>query len=188
MRAELLMGETDAPAAYDALRAAGELDPDASGPQRVLGSGAKAAGDDSAFGALYAWRGAVRRRQGRLDEAASDFDRSLTLRPDAPWTRAWRGELLLSQGKAADALADLSAAAALLPADADLAVWRGRAYCELGRCAEARADFDRALSHQPNSVWALIAAGACREKAGDPRSAAPFYLRAKSLAPDLFKS
>ncbi|MDX6769164.1 MAG: tetratricopeptide repeat protein, partial [Elusimicrobiota bacterium] len=120
------------------------------------------------------------------EEAAADFDRAAALRPDAPWTRAWRGELLLATGRAAEALPDLSAAAALLPADPDLAVWRGRALCELGRCAEARAEFDRALSRSSTHVWALVAAGACREKSGDPRGAESFYARAKALAPALF--
>lgn len=184
--AELALGEGDADDAYAAFKAAGEKDPDAAGPRLVLGESGKMPGDDKGLGALYAWRGAVRRRQGRLEEAAFDFERSLTLCPEAPWTRAWRGELALAAGDAAAALPDLTAAAALLPGDPDFALWRGRALCELGRCSEARAEFDRALSKQPLHVWALVAAGACREKQGDRKAAAAYYERAKALAPQLF--
>jgi tetratricopeptide (TPR) repeat protein len=184
--AELSLHEQDADDAHAALRAAGEKDPDAAGPRAVLGETGKMPGEDSKLGVLYAWRGAVRRRQGRLEDAAADFERALTLCPDAPWTRAWRGELALAAGKPDAALPDLTAAAALLPGDPDFAVWRGRALCELGRCSEARAEFDRALSKQPLHVWALVAAGVCREKQGDKKGAMGFYEKAKSLAPGLF--
>lgn len=184
--AELALGEEDADDAYAAFMSAGEKDPDAAGPRAALGETGKAHGDDSGLGALYAWRGAVRRRQGRLEDAAFDFARSLELCPTAPWTRAWKGELALAAGDAAAALPDLTAAATLLPGDPDFALWRGRALCELGRCSEARAEFDRALSKQPLHVWALVAAGACREKQGDRKAAAAYYERAKALAPQLF--
>lgn len=184
--AELALGAEDADDAYAALKAAGERDPEAAGPRRVLGETGRAHGDDSHLGALYAWRGAVRRRQGRLEEAAADFERGLALCPGAPWTRAWKGELALAAGRPADALPDLTAAAAFLPGDADLAVWRGRALCESSRCGEALAEFDRALAYRPSHVWALVAAGACREKQGDKKGARGFYERAKSLAPGLF--
>ncbi len=135
---------------------------------------------------VYAWRAAARRSAGASQEAGRDFDRAVRLDPSCLWARAWRGELRLSQEEYKGALLDIDAALRRRTEKGEWLVWKGRALCGLKRCAAAGRAFASALRADPGNVWALIGAGVCRERSGDPRRAVAYLEKARKIAPGLF--
>ena len=85
----------------------------------ILGAEPASVRADPNWAWVYAWRGAISRRDGNWAGARKDFDRALKLDPRSPWARAWRGELLLARGELSAAVADLEAALGLLPSYAE---------------------------------------------------------------------
>ncbi len=142
---------------------------------------------DEALSWVWAWRGGVRRGEGRLPEALADLDRAAALAPDCFWIVAWRGEVLLRSGRPDEGLAELRRALAMHPRYVQALVWTGQALLERGDAGGALKSFDAALAAAPNDVWALIGRGVCLEKAGRAADAAAAFARAKDLAPALFE-
>jgi len=135
---------------------------------------------------VFAWRGGIHRREGRLDAARRDLDRAASLDPSCFWAVSWRGELALHEGRAAEALVDFERA---LKDHADFVpalLWSGRALLLGGKAAAALARYRKALRLAPNDPWAHIGAGASLEALGKTAAAAAAFARAKELAPVLF--
>lgn len=109
----------------------------------------------------------IRRRQGRLAEAALLFHRAARLAPDNP---EWRiGHAMLSLDRPGEAAHDFRAAAALTPGSA--AVWRGLGLAlRPGDPTRAARAFDRAFRLDPSLEVADSEAFACRLHAADWRS------------------
>lgn len=152
-----------------------------------LGAETPAVKADPTLAWVYAWRGGVARKEGRLDSARADLERASALDPRAGWIAAWLGELALVEGRFADAKAALDRALKAHPTLAQARVWRGQALFALGKAAAAAKDFDAALAADPNDPLAVVGAAACLEKAGQAKKAAALFARAKALAPGLFQ-
>ncbi|MDE2141273.1 MAG: tetratricopeptide repeat protein [Elusimicrobia bacterium] len=152
-----------------------------------LGAETPEAAADPSLAWVFAWRGGVARKEGRLDAARADLARAARLDPKAGWIAAWRGELDLHEGRADEGLAALDRALKLHPGLTPARVWRGRALLTLGRTADAARDFGTALKNDPDDVWALVGAAACLEARGAGSKARALFARAKALAPGLFE-
>lgn len=152
-----------------------------------LGAEPASVKDDPTLAWVYAWRGGVARKEGRLAPARADLERAVRLDPSAGWMWAWLGELALVEGRFADAKSALDRALKAHPSLPQARVWRGQANFALGKAALAAKDFDAALAADPNDPLAVIGAAACLEKAGKTKQAQALFARAKALAPGLFE-
>lgn len=122
---------------------------------------------DPAIADAYGNLAGIRRRQGRLREAASLLDRALTLSPDNPEWRVSRSMLRLD--RPAQAAMDARRALALDPGSA--AAWRalGHAWRQGGDPAAAATAFDRAWRADPVVDLADSEAFSCRLLCADWR-------------------
>lgn len=96
---------------------------------------------------------------GRYEQALSEYDCALTLRPNYAWALAHRGDLRLRIDRhqlGEVALADLTRALELSPNYIWALAHRGALYKHLRRPAAALRDLDLALALQPDYPWALI--------------------------------
>ena len=152
-----------------------------------IGSEASQSASDPQRAWVFAWRGAIHRREGRLDAAKADFDRAASLDPSCFWAVSWRAELALQQGRLDDALADLERAlkehAAFVPA----LLWSGQALLLSGRAADALPRYRKAAELSPLEPWAHVGVGASLEALGRASEAASAFGRARELAPALFE-
>lgn len=163
------------------------LDTHCSCEHDFLGAEGPAVRADAALCWVLAWRGGVRRKEGRLAEARADLDRALAAAPDCFWILGWHGELLAELGEEERGLAELARALEAHPKWGQALVWEGRILLKLGRLPQARKSFDKALALDPADVWALIGRGVCLERSGDAAGAARDLARARELAPALFQ-
>jgi len=113
------------------------------------------------------YRGLLRRLQGDVPGALTDYAEALARRPDWP-------ELLVNRGYARHASLDLAAARAdydralqLRPNWPMALVGRGSVLFTLGELSLARADFDHALQVEPTHALALCNRGVVRKEQGD---------------------
>ncbi|QDU39293.1 TPR repeat-containing protein YrrB [Maioricimonas rarisocia] len=125
---------------------------------------------DGKLSISYMLRGIGYRRQGRLDEAMSEFDRSIELNPDFADTWNNRGLVRLMQNDLDAAEADFDRAIELRPDLAEPYANRGVVHRRRNQLGKAIADYTRALKRDPrhldaryNRGLALAAAG----RAGD---------------------
>jgi serine/threonine protein kinase len=84
-------------------------------------------------------------RNGKLDQAASYFERALALQPQGLWPYFYQGKCAYERGRYADAVSAFTACVALAPQSGWCLYNRGLAYAALDRRDEALRDFDRAL-------------------------------------------
>ncbi len=152
-----------------------------------LGAEPASVKNDKTLAWVYAWRGGVARKEGRLDAARADLEHAARLDPKAGWIAAWQGELALHEGRLDDAKTALDRAVKDHPTLVPARVWRGQVHFALGKTADARKDFDAALAADPDEPFAVIGTAACLEKAGKLKQAAALFARAKALAPGLFE-
>ncbi|MBI3554156.1 MAG: tetratricopeptide repeat protein [Elusimicrobia bacterium] len=165
-----------------------QLDPHASCDYDFLGAEPPAVRRDSKLAWVYAWRGGIHRKEGRLPQARADLERAASLDPSAFWILAWKGELLIHLGRTAAGLKDLDRALSLYPRYAAARVWKGHALLAAGRAQAASAEFRKALAADPQNVWALLGEASSLEKLGRARQAGVVAERARSLAPGLFEA
>lgn len=126
-------------------------------------------------------RGTVLMRNGRLDEALTDFNESARLNPAYSFTFSERGNAWRLKGDLARALADLNIAVRLGPGNASTIARRGEILRYRGDLAEALADFNKSLAINRFSVPALTGRGLIYERLGDaPRARADFAAAAGS--------
>ena len=91
--------------------------------------------------------------------ALADFNRSVTLNPDAPKPVAYRGETYRWLGRYDEALADFNRAIELKPTYDWAITQRGEAYRLMERYDEALVDFNRAIELKPTYDWAIASRG-----------------------------
>ncbi|HTU24522.1 MAG TPA: tetratricopeptide repeat-containing glycosyltransferase family protein, partial [Pirellulales bacterium] len=128
--------------------------------------------------------GVVLRQQGRPDEAASHFERALTLRPDLVQVHKHLGNALSSQGKFAEAAARFRQAIAMQPGYATAHNNLGDVLRKLGETEEAIACFERALTLEPNFAEAHNNLGGMLDHLGRLEEALASYARALALRPN----
>lgn len=96
------------------------------------------------------WARALANRD--LDDALSDCNKALKLRPSTPTYLDSRGLVELRLGQFDEAVADYSAVLAVQPRTAWSLYGRGLAYARLGRKAESEADIKAALAIEPRQT------------------------------------
>ena len=168
------------------LQKAFSLDPHASCDFDFLGAEPAAVRRDPALSWVYAWRGGIRRKNGRLREAGADLDRAVRLDPGCFWSLAWRGELRVNRGRRASGVADLRRALKLNPKYASAWLWLGQGLLA-NSPRHARQAYRKARSLDPQNPWSVIGEAACFERLGDARQANRLLSHARQLAPSLFE-
>ncbi len=187
LRGEVLRGLGRADEGWAEMARAVRTDGNCSCEFDFLGAEPPAVTKDPTLAWVYAWRGGVARKEGRLDRARADLETAARLDPAAGWIAAWQGELALHEGRLDDAKAALDRAVVAHPTLTPARVWRGQVEFALGLFAAARKDFDAALALDPNEPFAVIGTAACLEKAGKTKQARALFERARALAPGLFE-
>jgi tetratricopeptide (TPR) repeat protein len=116
-------------------------------------------------------RGNVLQNQGKIDEAASEYEAAAKEDPNlsAPWLRL--GNLFSDQGKKEQALAAYRQATARNPGQLDAWIGMARAQSEQGHDADARASLGRALDVEPHNLYARLSRAQLALKDGDVQAA-----------------
>lgn len=129
-------------------------------------------------------RGRQHRFAQRYDQALTDVNRALAIRPeyqDAYVTRGWTYSMM---GRYADAMADFDRAVELNPGDAETFARRGETYRLMVRYDEALTDLDRALGLDPDRDWILAERGETYRLMGWYDEALADFDRAVELDPE----
>lgn len=95
--------------------------------------------------------GSIRRRQGRLEEAASDFQNAVNIQPESPEAQDNLGEALTTLGRNDDAIPHLLAATRARPDFAKAHIDLGSALMRAGRVGEGATQFQEALRLDPTN-------------------------------------
>jgi tetratricopeptide (TPR) repeat protein len=134
--------------------------------------------------AALAWRGALRRRQCRYEEAAADLARAerLGLRTAAVLT--WLGEARLQLADIDEGFRLLRSALTKRDARAWNWAWCGRSYLTRARDAAGLDYLDRAVVLAPDWPVALAWRGEARRRLGDKKGMEADFSAALRLAPD----
>ena len=140
------------------------------------------------FAPAHAAHGLALRELGRYAEAASAYDRALTLRrpPEPAYVDATRGlgaALLDGNVDIARARGVLRSAVAMRPADASSHAELGRALRASGRLGEAAASYATSHALRPHDVGALASLASVHALDGRAHEAAALFARAVALAP-----
>jgi len=122
-------------------------------------------------------------QQGKNDEAAKQFERTLTLRPEHTGALANLGYLQELMGRDDEAALTLARAAAARPSDADARTHLAHVLFRLHRATEALPVALEAARLRPDDPDALADAGALLLGAGRPAEAIPYLMRALALRP-----
>ena len=170
------------------IRRAVAIDAQASCSYDFLGADPPSVRNDRDYAWVYAWRGGVSRKSGRLDRARADLLHSVALDPDCFWARAWLGECRLASSDARAAMADLTAALDAFSGYSDAWNWLARAHAEFGRWRQALAAHRKALAIDPTDPWAMLGSSLCLERLGRRAAAADMLLRVQAQAPNLISS
>ncbi|HUG79568.1 MAG TPA: sulfotransferase [Burkholderiales bacterium] len=128
--------------------------------------------------------GRVRRRQGRLDDAASSLEAARAAAPQMPQLLAELGFLALTRNEPAAAVAHFSALLGQKPATADAHFNLGCALDRAGRHADAALRFEAALELQPADRHEVLARlGGSLLMAGREEAAAARFDEALAIEP-----
>ena len=131
------------------------------------------------FADAYLVRANIRSIRGEFGLAFADYERALTLQPEAHETWHSYGRALEAIGRYEQALAAFDRALALRPDYVDAIVGRGGALKILGRTPDAYACFDRAIALGGESeVKGLTALGVALAEAGETDEARRLLRRA----------
>lgn len=116
-------------------------------------------------------RGNVLQNQGKIDEAAAEYEAAAKEDPNlsAPWLRL--ANLLSDQGKKEQALAAYRQATARNPGQIDAWIGMARAQSEQGHDSDARASLGRALDVEPHNLYARLSRAQLALKDGDVQAA-----------------
>ena len=127
--------------------------------------------------------GVVLSRQGRFEEAETEFSRAAALAPDLSAPRQHLGRLFLQQGRTEEALTELRAAAVLGPLERDLALSLADAELSLGNESAAEVQL-LSVAERFESVRALLQLARLHGRRGQNQSAAEIVQRALEIAPN----
>jgi tetratricopeptide (TPR) repeat protein/MoaA/NifB/PqqE/SkfB family radical SAM enzyme len=167
LRGEIKRSLIDYAGGAEDLRGAAALDPSWSWAHGFLARALFQGGTDAAGlapmdeavrlgpgeGFLLCWRGEAYRRLGRLDDAARDFDRGLSLDPLYDQGYGWRARLLDAQACHDEAAASLRKGIALCPLFEKARRQLVRSLRGAGRTAEALRELDRAARLNHRNDW-----------------------------------
>ncbi|HZT82972.1 MAG TPA: tetratricopeptide repeat protein [Gemmataceae bacterium] len=129
------------------------------------------------------WRGWVRERLHKLDEAAADYQHALAVAPQRWEVRLRLADLLLLDSKPQEALLQLERLRQDGVDRPAVLVALARGYAALGRPEEARAALEKALAADPDNAPALIALGKLENQSQRPAEAEKHLRRALALTP-----
>jgi tetratricopeptide (TPR) repeat protein len=127
--------------------------------------------------------GAELRKRGQVDEAISDFENAIRIRPLFGEARMNLGEALMARGRTAEALPHLQEAVRLEPESPFAHLNLGTALNVSGRTADAEAQYREALRLDPGLANAHEGIGVVWLRAGRAREALPELLEAIRLDP-----
>lgn len=114
-------------------------------------------------------------RQGKLDEATTQFQASLDANPDFSQARQNMGMILIKQGKPQEAIAEFTMAVESNPRSVDAYNKLGAALASVGRIDEAVDKFSRALEIDPGYGSARANLGSAYEQLGRTDEAIAAY-------------
>lgn len=118
----------------------------------------------------YLQRGLAKQSLEKLDEALSDFDHALALKPDLVEALTGRAEIFRRQGNPQRSLEELNKAIELKP-DLTAHYSRGAIYAELGRHDDALAEFTWVIEQSRDAPFAYFARAKSRRALGDEEGA-----------------
>jgi predicted O-linked N-acetylglucosamine transferase (SPINDLY family) len=127
--------------------------------------------------------GLVLHALGRDDEALTDFDRALALKPANPMTLLYRGNVLLALGHCAEALESYERLLERVPNYGEGWFRRGTALWRMDRNEESLASYDTALQFDPGHFESAFNRGTVLLKLERYDEAFAAYERARALAP-----
>jgi len=133
---------------------------------------------------LLGLRGEALRYLGRYQEALSDIEQALTLRPDNPFLLGWKGELLSLLGRYQEAIEVLQQAIALAPELDWVYAHLSSAFNSLQRYDEALKAADQALARNTASAQALRNKGEALRRLGRHEDALRALDEALVVEPD----
>jgi len=136
-----------------------------------------------------AWRiradlGDILLTQGRLAEAAAQFEQVLAVNPDYAESRNHLGDVYLKMGRIPEAIAQFEATVRLRPDATDVHVNLGSALAQTGRLPEAIVQFGMALRLKPDSAGIHNNLGNALSQSGRIPEAISQYELAVRLRPD----
>jgi tetratricopeptide (TPR) repeat protein len=136
------------------------------------------------FAEAYISRGELRRVRRELDEALSDYNRAIELKPDLAAAYANRGLLKKDMDDLAGAQADEERALDLKPDSAETRFRRGKARMMGKDWAGAVEQFTRAIDFNPDFAQAYSNRGAAKNALGDIEGAIVDIEKALELKPN----
>jgi len=132
----------------------------------------------------YNGLGLALRRQGRLEDAAPNYEQALRIRPYFPDAHTNLGEVLLLTGHPADAIPHLLTALRIKPDSPEAHVNLGAALNKLGRHAESIAEFRQALRLRPDDAVAHSGLGGALADTGQTTEGLHEMFEAVRIKPD----
>ena len=131
---------------------------------------------------VYHARGAILRRNGKLDAAIASHDQGLKINPMDAYGFASRAYALSDKGDNDRALSDADEALRIAPTSSYAYFVRGLAFTRKGNAARAIADLDESLRLQPKDARAYLTRGLAFEKTGDGARAATDFQAALAVS------
>jgi len=131
----------------------------------------------------YNGLGQALRQQGRLEDAALNYEQALKIRPHYPEAHTNLGEVLLLTGHPEDAIPHLLTALSMKPDSTEAHVNLGAALNKLGRHTESIAQYREAIRLQPNDAVAHNGLGGALADAGQTSEALREMLEAIRIKP-----
>jgi tetratricopeptide (TPR) repeat protein len=145
---------------------------------------AKAALDDGVVEPLYfKLRAVEHERQGRIEDAITDFQSALAFFPDDYAALSALGLCLARSGRLPEALAAIEGSISLRPDYAPAHCNLGWTFEAAGDRARARSAYGQALAVDPNSVQALGSLATIAARSGDFDQARSYAARALAISP-----
>ncbi|MEG4231765.1 tetratricopeptide repeat protein [Microcoleus sp. Pol11C3] len=133
----------------------------------------------------YLNQGNANYKQGKIEEAISDYNQALDLDPKLAIAYNNRGKAKYAVGKKAEAISDYNQALDLNPKLAAGYKNRGLAKSGLGRIEEALADYNQAIDIDPNDADAYNNRGKVKYELGEKEEARADFVKANNLNPEL---
>jgi len=123
--------------------------------------------------------------EGNFDEAISEYNKAIELKPNVAEAYQGRGEAWFRKGNASQAIADYSTAISIDPDFALAYFSRGYARKMQGNTKGALADFDKAIDADPNYGLAFAYRGLTRLSLGKEAQARKDFDRGLKLDPSI---
>ena len=137
--------------------------------------------NDIAAGAFFA-RGSIKSSLGRYEEAISDANEAIRLKPNFAEVYLLRGISNENLGRHEEAISDLNEAIRLKPNDAQAYLLRGLSNGNWGRHEEAISDLNEAIRLKPNDAQAYYLRGTVKANLNKIEEAKADYQTALKIA------